>query len=977
MKRLCLAVAFLLATVIPAMAQLQSGSIYGTVKDDQGAVLPGSQITLTGVDRTLTFTTGDDGQFRFLGLAPGRYTLAAELQGFTKLIREDILVIVGSEYEVPVSLKVAAVAETITVSGETPVVDTKNTSTSTNFTQDELARIPTSRDPWALLRTVPGVVVDRVNIAGNETGQQSNFASKGTNRNDAVWTLDGVVVTDMAAIGASPTYFDYDTFDEIQVSTAGQDIKQPTGGAGLNFVVKRGTNQFKGSVKGYYTNDSLEAQNVPDSLAAIGITPETADHNDQISEFGFDLGGPIVRNKAWVWGSWAKQDIRLVRQSANLIDQTILKSSNIKGNWQATRSDMISVLWFLGAKQKFGRATNDVGSGREASTATWNQDNFYPEGRPHGLLKFENNHVFSSRLFLASKYAYYGTGFILDPRGGLDGQSTISQQRQETLGTTRVQRFLRPQHMVNLDANYFMNTGGASHDFKFGFGFRRHDAFTQLLYPGDLVQGRENTASDHRARLWREGRGENRTEYVSLYIGDTLTLDRLTVNAGIRYDRQTGKAMPSNTLPNGAFPNLVPGVEFAGYDAPFKWNDVMPRIGVTYALDETRKTLLRANFSRYPSQLDTGLVGFSNLSGNAGWLEYRWEDSNGDRFVQPNEVKTNEPLLAFGGGFNPATPTSVTSADIIDPDLVSPKTTSAVIGIDRELAPNLAVQVNYTFTRNTGLTGPNAFGDGIAFAFAPWRGLTLDDYIAGPVLTGTLPDGSSYSVPTFQPNPARVAANGNGRILTNFDAFSTRYHGIEVGVVKRLADRWMMRAAFSYNDATEHFDGTPVNSLGNPTRRDTDPLVEGGQWASRTGGSGVGDAFLNAKWQVNLNGLYQLGGGFDVAANVFGRQGAPFPIFRVQSLGLDGSSRILISPEVDTFRFDDIWNVDLRISKAIRYSRLDMQLSADLFNVFNSNVTLNQQRNSLATNAQGRSTFQDITQNLSPRILRFGVRIGF
>src|SRR5712692_3381562 len=112
-------------------------------------------------------------------------------------------------------MSVAAVSETITVTGQSPIVDTKATGTSTNFTQDELARIPTSRDPWALLRTVPGVMVDRVNIGGNETGQQSNFQAKATRPADAVWTMDGVVITDMAAIGASPTYFNYDTFEEI------------------------------------------------------------------------------------------------------------------------------------------------------------------------------------------------------------------------------------------------------------------------------------------------------------------------------------------------------------------------------------------------------------------------------------------------------------------------------------------------------------------------------------------------------------------------------------------------------------------------------------------------------------------------------------------------------------------------------------------------------------------------------------------
>ena len=116
------------------------------------------------------------------------------------------------------------------------------------------------------MRSVPGVLVDRVNIGGNETGQQSNFASKGTRPQDAVWTIDGVDITDMTLTGSSPTYFNYDNFEEIQVSTAGQDITQPTGGIGLNLVVKRGTNPFHGGVRGYFDNDAMQSSNVPAEL---------------------------------------------------------------------------------------------------------------------------------------------------------------------------------------------------------------------------------------------------------------------------------------------------------------------------------------------------------------------------------------------------------------------------------------------------------------------------------------------------------------------------------------------------------------------------------------------------------------------------------------------------------------------------------------------------------------------------------------
>src|SRR3954469_10344544 len=407
-----------LFTATPVLAQIEGGNINGVVKDEQGGVLPGVSITVQGADRTQTFVTDENGQYRFLNLPPGAYTVTAALPGFTTIVQEQVAVAVGKNVELSMHMKVAAVAETITVSGASPVVDTRQTGTATNFTSAELTMIPTSRDPFALMRTVPGVLVDRVNVGGNETGQQSNFQSKGTRPQDAVWTLDGVVVTDMAAVGASPTYFNYDNFEEIQVSTAGQDIKQPTGGMGLNLVVKRGTNRFQGGVRGYYDDESMESDNVPDELRAAGVTQATSDHNKQISDYGFDLGGPIVRDHAWFYGSYSLQDVQLVRRAGALVDETKLKNPDVKLNWQATKKDMINFLYFDGFKIKDGRSPGVTGILFDAPTATYHQDNAYTDSPFHGLWKIADDRVIGSNMFLSAKYAFFNTGFILDPVGG-------------------------------------------------------------------------------------------------------------------------------------------------------------------------------------------------------------------------------------------------------------------------------------------------------------------------------------------------------------------------------------------------------------------------------------------------------------------------------------------------------------------------------------------------------------------------------
>jgi hypothetical protein len=475
------------------------------------------------------------------------------------------------------------------------------------------------------------------------------------------------------------------------------------------------------------------------------------------------------------------------------------------------------------------------------------------------------------------------------------------------------------------------------------------------------------SVTDQRARLYREGSGGNIAEYFHLYVGDVFTKDRLTLNLGVRYDRQAGFAKASQTQSNKAFPNLVPGIDFAGYDSPFTWNNFSPRVGVSYALDDQQKTLLRASFTRYAGQLATGVVGFLNPAAAAGFVDYPWVDLNGDHLAQAGEVRTDLPFISFGGGFNPANPTAVTSPNRIDPDLKAPVNTGLVVGVDRELRPDLAVTFAYTYGRASNL------GGGSALAYTPWVGLTAANYLPGPTVSGTLPDGSSYSIPTLIPDAAVIAANGNARILTNYDGFYTSYHGLEAALNKRMSKRWMMRLGFAYNNAREYYDMNPaVNDLGNPTRTDTSPLVQGGQNVYRTLGSGAGDVFINAKWQVNLSGVYQLPYDMEVAGNLFGRHGNPFPFFRSVSLGRDGPVRVLVNPEIDSVRFEDIWNLDVRFAKALRFDRgVNLLLVADLFNVFNGNYPLNRQRNIASPN------FNVLSQTLSPRIVRFGIRFGF
>jgi hypothetical protein len=550
--------------------------------------------------------------------------------------------------------------------------------------------------------------------------------------------------------------------------------------------------------------------------------------------------------------------------------------------------------------------------------------------------------------------------------GGMNMQAGRSLTTGQSYGSFQEQLNIRPQQSVTGDAHAFVKALGMTHDIRVGSGYRTTDSLTLNQWPGNGILGLENSPTDFRAQVFRQGFGGNRARYFDVHASDTMTKGRSTLNVGVRYDRQWGAALPSTIVGNTAFPTLVPGLTFAGYESPFMWKNFSPRAGFTYALDESHKTIARVSYSRFAGQLSPTTIGGMNPAATAGSATYRWEDRNGDHFAQADEVLTDQRLTQ-GGGFNPNAPTAVTSASQIDPNLAAPQTHSFVAGIDRELMPSTALQVNYTYTRTTDLFG-NASSN-----ITPRVGVTLADYTAGPVLTGTLPDGTAYSVPTYVANGTKVVAGGGGFLTATVPGYYVDYSGVEVALVKRLSHRWMSRVAFGYNNAREHFSDPSgrYDTNGNPTPTFAEPLVDGGQYAPVTSASsGSGSVFVNAKWQFNANGMYVAPKNVELSANVFGRQGYPYPLFRAQALGGE-SLTVLVTPTIDHFRYDNVWDTDARVARRFDFHGTSVRIMGDIFNVFNANTVLVRNNNVLST------TFNQIVQNLSPRIFRVGLEIGF
>src|SRR5262249_31955733 len=161
------------------------------------------------------------------------YTVAFELAGFKKYIREGIIITAGFNATIDVKLELTTVQETVTVTGESPVVDTKSTSLAASFSREALEKIPSARDPWVVLEQTPGMMMSGSNVGGNLSGQQTSFNAFGSGSNQQ-WNLDGAVISDIASGNSSPTYYDFDSFEEIQITTGGSDASQQGAGVQIN-----------------------------------------------------------------------------------------------------------------------------------------------------------------------------------------------------------------------------------------------------------------------------------------------------------------------------------------------------------------------------------------------------------------------------------------------------------------------------------------------------------------------------------------------------------------------------------------------------------------------------------------------------------------------------------------------------------------------------------------------------------------------
>lgn len=970
--------AVLLLIGSPAFAQLQTGNLYGVVTDDQGAPLPGVTVTLTGGGAPQVQVTNAQGQFRFLGLSPASYNLRAELEGFSTIEYPNISINVGRNTQIEVQLS-AAVEDVITVTAESPLLDERRISTGATINETELEKIPTSRDPWAILQSTPGVLTDRMNVGGNESGQQSQYIGPGSSGDQAIWAVDGMVITDMAALGSSPAYYDFDSFEEMQVTTGGSDATIATGGVVLNMVTKRGTNEWRGTGRYITSSDDwqsdleIDADEFGPGQAAFAQGNRIID----IEDWGAEIGGPIVRDRLWVWGSYGEQNVDLRTAPApgfpeGVQDFTTLETANVKLNAQITPNNSATLFALNSDKIKIGR---NAGPTRPGPT-TWNQSKF---GDDPTAWKLEDTHIFSSNFYVTGLFSIVNGGFQLVPQGGIErgpaGPTTYWDQNLVFQHSFVLYQTERPQEQIRLDASNFFNTGDVSHELKFGAGVREAEVTSLSVWPGagiiyngpSLFGTDMNVIAVNRPAFYTVTQ-----DYTSLYLQDTLSIGNLTANVGLRYDIQEADIASVTVPASPLVPELLPAVNYEGDRAP-EWKDLTPRLGLTYALGAERKTLLRASYSRFAEQMGTGVGNWLNPLGYQSYA-YFYTNATGPNVGAGDLI--GGPLF-FSSNVNPETGLLIQSNGL-DADLEAPQTDELLFSVEHALLPEFVVGVNLTYRQITGILETELLVfDGDAYSADNLNRIgrlhRRDDYIQSSIDV-TLPNGEERTVPFFRLRP-EVSSRG-GQFLENGDR-EQEYQGVSVILNKRLANRWMLRGNFTLSDW--EWSEVPDSEIENPTRtlgggdREGDPVLQG----SGTGSGAKGGVYINSEWSYSLNALYQVAPdrpwGFNVAASFQGREGYPLPFFgRTGFFGnMNGRLFPAATTSPDEFRQDDIHTIDARIEKEFNFSDFGLTLGVDVFNLTNEATVLQRQHR------LGLGTSGHVTEVLSPRLVRVGARLSF
>ncbi len=860
-----LAVAVTLAFAFPAFAQRDVGQMRVVVLDPDGAPLPGVQVVVAGPVGRQTQYTGIDGTARFPGLYPGTgYTATFTLDGFATVIREGLEITAQRTTQFNITMELSTVEETITVTGESPLVDVKSTNIAGLITSDLLDKTPTASGIWAgVLDHVPGVV-SSFDVGGGDSGQQTGATAWGSEGRNNSYNINGGNISDMAAVGASSTYYSTSSFEEVSVSLAGQDIETKTPGVNINMVVKSGSNDWHAGVKYFWEGESLVSSNVDADLEAEGITEGTP--NELLSDLDIQAGGPIWRDRAWFFVDFWDFEIRKVVLGLEERDTTQLRDWTINMNGQLDDNNKVSGRYLDTYKFR-----NNRGASRSRPYLGRVQDSI------SDTVQLQWQSVISQNVFSDVRFSKNLIGFPLVRRWS-PGTVTVPEAIQSDVPATwdygegnYVERPSLPasefyderrNNNLSATASWYITGESISHDVKFGGGQQWVSYFSPSNVPKGhtpYVDSRIDPAGNPNwalgvpvevrlynrpiaaedggsmdcfvlASCWKDGGDFGftmRGRALDLYLQDTVTINnRITVSAGVRLDRAFNWNPEQGRLDSpwcGAplnSPEQFCGGTFPEQERAFLWKNVTPRIGIIYDVTGDGTWAVKFNYARYAENLGISYGGATNVNGQ-GREDWDWSDTNGDGLFQIGEQ------TVFRDASFPSEGTAV------DPGLRSPLVDEFTFGVEHEVFDNILLSATGILRGRKDDVGNVSLGR----PFGPM----FDNPRCQAECTPTLPFGQDPYVPlqTVDPGddgiigtsddggPVTIWAQDPGRgpgnfFTTNPNTFgfedNTFYKGVSLVVSKRWADNWQMLASWDIGRSESQGSSTWAPGLYNARR---------------------------------------------------------------------------------------------------------------------------------------------------------------
>ena len=778
-----------LLVLLPGAALAQS-SIAGLVTDETGGVLPGVTVEAASpalIEGVRSSTTDGQGRYAIVELRPGTYSVAFTLQGFREVVREGIRVTAGAAVPVNARLQVGAVEETVVVTGESPVVDVQQASQRQVLDRDVLDFVPSNRTLNSAGMILPGLRMTGHMTGGlGNTRSQQYLVARGKDRGQNSSLVDGIDTRMLRETGEL-SYNNFGAAQEVAIETNPISADTSGGGLKINMIPREGGNTWNGDVHFSGLDGSWQANNIDDELRAAGL--RTPSGTDWAYDINPSLGGPIMRDRLWFFTSGRLNRAKLAPAGATFFEpnpdtgelepgsqrgfnNTRLDNYSFRLTWQAAVNHKIATY-----RDQWWRYQSHIGGNALDDWATVPGDY-----RPGWQFIWPTKYTYtaSDRLLIEAGYARYThhptlfnppPGVLQEPftpawyantsRLDLDtGYETVARGNNCCWDT------FTPSNVYTASVTYV--TG--SHTLKAGvqgrWGFREasteaNNGALQRRYLGGLphsvsVAGRPDFSKQEINRD------------VGVYVQDQWTIDRLTVNAGVRVESFKG-GIASTTSPGGRF---VPERTIDGFPV-FDFTDVLPRLSVVYDLFGDARTALKFSVGRFVEtrgwvELNRDYNPISSASETRNWFDCdlipgtstcsgRMLPTDGDDIAQDNEIPpSTNPLFGFRGTLQP------------NPELDRPSSWDYSVGIQQEVAPGVSVTAAWYRTHEGNTWGTQD------------RGVTLDDYTPFQIPN---PLGNGESITVYNLNPG--VATGD-RITVSSGINERSYNGFEVSGQARL-----------------------------------------------------------------------------------------------------------------------------------------------------------------------------------------------